>query len=135
MKENEKWILWNPTKIECGSAFSVEIFQEEDATRFTLNCKNGIVDVWFFCLVPIYLYSVEGIRMATWAPVQEKENDRFYFTKWFLYKVENSEFLDWAIKEGCGFYSKEDLTHFCIVTENDVVDILAMGEPLIFMRK
>ncbi len=37
--------------------------------------------------------------MAAYVPVQEKNNDKHYFNKWFLYKVENSDFIKWAAKE------------------------------------
>ncbi len=134
MNKDEKWTAWNPTNIAGDPAYYVEIFQEEEATRFTLDCEHKIIDVLFYGFVPIYLYSVEGIRMATWASIQEKEHDRFYFQKWFLYRIENSDFLDWAIKEGCGFYKKEEFMHYCIVTQDDVVDILANCEPVIVVR-
>lgn len=55
--------------------------------------------------------------------------DRFFFRKWFLYKIENSDYLGWALKEACGYYTEKELTHYCIVTEHEVVDILAMCEP------
>ena len=73
--------------------------------------------------------------MAAYMLVQEKNNDRAYLGKWFLYKIENSDFMKWAVKESCGFYSEEDLLHFCIVTENDIVDILSLGEPTVVVRE
>lgn len=84
MSKDEKWTAWNPTNIAGDPAYYVEIFQEEETTRFTLDCEHKIIDVLFYGFVPIYLYSVEEIRMATWASIQEKEHDRFYFQKWFL---------------------------------------------------
>ena len=138
MHENEDWIVWNPQNINAeivSGAYDVEIANEEDNLRFTVYCENSIVDVCFHCVVPMYLYSDEGMRMAAYMPVQEKNNDRAYLGKWFLYKIENSDFMKWAVKESCGFYSEEDLLHFCIVTENDIVDILSLGEPTVVVRE
>ena len=47
---------------------------------------------------------------------QEKYNDKFYFRKNPVYKVENSLLIKWVLIESCGFYSETDLTHYCIVT-------------------
>jgi hypothetical protein len=38
------------------------------------------------------------------------------------------------MKESCGYYSEADLMHFCIVTEQNIVDILAMCEPEFIVR-
>lgn len=138
MHDNENWIVWNPKNIntkKVSGAYDVETLTDENARKFIVYCENHTVDVYFHCHVPIYLYSDEGIRMASYMPVQEKHHDKAYFNKWFLHKVENSDFIQWAVKESCGFYSEEELLHFCIVTSNDVVDILSSGEPDIIVRE
>lgn len=124
--KNEEWILFNPLNLPRRQAFSVEIIQGENTT-FAVECENCSVNLVFDCFVPVYLYSYEGIRMATYAPVQEKYNDRYFFTKWFIYEIKNSSFFKWAMTECGGLY--HNLRHFCIVTADDVVDILACGEP------
>ena len=135
MHENQTWIVYNPQNIEgISGAYDVEILREEDSLKFTVYCENKTVDVYFRCNVPMYLYSDEGMRMAAYIPLQEKNNDKHYFNKWFLYKVENSDFIRWAAKESCGFCFEEKLFHFCIITDNDVVDILSMGEPEIIIK-
>lgn len=131
--KNEKWILWNPLNIESCQAFSVEIKQEKSGTVFKVECENQFVNIIFDGFIPIYVYSDEGIRMATYIRVQEKNNDRYYFTKWFLYKIENSDFLKWAMAECYNLYEICGYKHFCIVTENEVVDILSSFEPQIIV--
>lgn len=133
LHENEKWILWNPLNIESCRAFSVEIKQEENGTVFKVECENQFVNLIFDGFIPIYVYSDEGIRMATYMPVQEKNNDRYYFKKWFLYKIENSDFLKWAMAECYNLHENRGYEHFCIVTENEVVDILSSFEPKIIV--
>lgn len=128
LHENENWILYNPLNLPPCKAFSVEIIQKEN-TVFSVECDNCFVNLVFDCFVPVYLYSYEGIRLATYAPIQEKNNDRYYFTKWFLYKIENSSFIKWAMSECFGLYQNHNLLHFCIVTADDVVDIIASCKP------
>lgn len=129
LHENEKWILYNPLNMEYCQAFSVEIKQEDIGTVFTVECENQFVNIIFDCFVPIYVYSDECMRMATYMPVQEKYNDKYYFRKWFFYKIENSDFFNWAMSECYNLYENYQLKHFCIVTQNDVIDILASSEP------
>ena len=131
LHKDEKWILWNPLNIPNCQAFSVEITQEDSGTNFLVECENQFISLLFEGFIPIYVYSDEGIRMATYMPVQDKNNDKYYFTKWFLYKIEDSDFMKWAIQESCGFYEKNELQHFCIVTSTEVVDILSFVEPTI----
>lgn len=85
MKENENWLVWNPTNIEGGPAFSVQVIQNDEATKFLVGCESRVIDIVFYGSVPMYSYSIEGIRMLAWATVQEKKTDRFFFRKWFLY--------------------------------------------------
>ena len=135
LHQNDNWILWNPDNIESCAAYSAQITQDENEMRVAVDCTDQIIDVIFEGFVPIYVYSDEGIRMATYMPVQEKNNDKFYFRKWFLYEVKNSDFMSWALKESCGFYLEKDLMHFCIVTANDVIDILTTAAPKIVIRE
>lgn len=131
LHKDENWIPWNPLNILGCQAFSVEIKQTDCGTDFWVKCENQTVSLLFEGNVPMYVYSDEGIRMASYAPVQEKNNDKYYFRKWFLYKIENSDFIKWSIQESCGLCEIYGLQHFCIVTQNEVVDILSSVEPTI----
>ena len=131
MKSNENYIVWNPDNIASCVADYVEINEDEDELSFAVNCEECVITVSFSGIVPIYVYSEEGIRMMSWSIVQEKNKDRFYFAKWPIYKVENSCLIRWALLESCGFYSEDALTHYCIVTDQEIVDIISMCEPKI----
>lgn len=120
---------YNPFDISECRAFSSEISIDKEGLHVILDCDIGKIELCFSGNVPAYLYSVEGIRVSSWAKVQEDTNDKYYFRKWFLYKIDNSDFLKWAIKESCGFYSEKELTHYRIVTGTDVIDILSSCMP------
>lgn len=136
LHRNEEWVKFDPQNIT-GTFYAcyTEITKEEDAMKFTVICEKHIIEILFYGLTPIYMWSDEGMRMATYMPIQEEKHDKKYFQKWFLYKVYNSDFMSWALKESCGFYQENELLHFCIITENDVVDILSTTEPEIVIRK
>ena len=130
MENKEKWIIYNPTKLTVCNVYSGEVCQDDDGFHVMLKCDIGKVEILFRGLVPTYTYSVEGLRMDTWAPIQEKNNDKMYFRKWFIFKIEYSNYIQWALKESCGFYSERELSHYRIVTNYEIIDILSLGEPL-----
>lgn len=130
----ENWIKWNPDKIPEGEFIVIDYIQNKDGTKFVLDDGNSIVEILFDGITPIVRSSVEGIRMRTWGEVQKKYNNKFFFRNWFLYKVENSRLSKWAEEESCGFYISEQLTHYCIVTSEEVIDILSTFEPTILVK-
>jgi hypothetical protein len=69
--------------------------------------------------------------MRTWGEIQLKNSDKYFFRNWFLFQVENSKLSRWAAEESCGFYEEEELKHFCIVTSEELIDILASFDPTV----
>jgi len=133
MKEN--WIRWNPDNLPDGKYFVTDFVQNTDGTKICIvdeaPIENCNIEVFFDGVTPIARTSIEGIRMRTWGEVQEKYNDKLFFRNWFFYKVENSKLTEWVEEESCGFYKKENLIHFCIVTGEDIIDIISTFEPTI----
>ena len=134
MNMRETWIAWNPTNLPMCHAYSAVIHQDDLGFHIVIDCDIGKVEILFPGLVPTYTYSVEGIRMATWAPMQVENNDEKFFTKWFIFKIEDSSYINWALQESCGFYTADELSHYRIVTSYEVIDILSIGDPQ-FYRK
>ncbi len=130
----ENWLKWNPTNIPEGEFIVTDYIQNKDGTKFILDDENSAVEILFDGITPIVRSSVEGIRMRTWGEVQQKYDDKFFFRKWFLYKVENSKLSKWAEEESCGFYVSDQLTHYCIVTSEEIIDILSPFEPTIIVK-
>lgn len=127
MKEN--WVIWNPLNLPKGNYVVTEFLQNTDGTKITLSDESNNISILFDGITPLIRTSIEGIRMRTWGEVQQKYNNKYFFRNWFFYKVENSKLAKWAEEESCGFYVSEKLLHFCIVTGEDVIDILSTFEP------
>lgn len=51
--------------------------------------------------------------------------------EWGLFKTTDSSFINWIIEESGGRYSKGELLHFIVVTQNDIVDVIALEEPIV----
>jgi hypothetical protein len=48
-----------------------------------------------------------------------------------IYRVKNSEFIARYLKDSLRGYSKNELTHFSIVTGDQCIDVIALTEPRI----
>jgi hypothetical protein len=46
-----------------------------------------------------------------------------------LYAVKNSEFLAWFSMESSGKYADRQILHYCMLTENSVIDVLSAAPP------
>ena len=75
------------------------------------------LEIIFSGIVLNYMYSEQGTRMMSWSIAQEKYNDKLYFRKNPVYKLENLLLIKWILIESGDFYLETDLTHYCIVTE------------------
>lgn len=48
-----------------------------------------------------------------------------------FYEVAESEFVAWYVAQGYGVRKGADIRHFTILTQNDVIDVLALSQPVI----
>ncbi len=128
---NEEWVKWNPTEVPNGKYIVTKFIQDAEGVKLILDDEINLVEI-FFDGVPVMMRSSdEGVRMRTWGEVQIKYQDKFFFRDWFLYIVNNSKLTSWVLEESCGFYDNSEIIHYCIVTQDDVIDILATFEPQI----
>ena len=49
----------------------------------------------------------------------------------FFFEVKNSELIKWCVQESCEFYENNQLKHYCIVTSEEMIDIVSTFEPII----
>lgn len=132
MKEKQNWIKYNPTNIKFEGAYSAFPKHTEEGIKFVIDCEDGNnLEVSFDGFIPAYNYAIEGLKIETWGLIQQQNNDKSFFKKWFLYKIENSDFLKCSVEESGGYYLEEELSHYCIVTQSSLIDILATSKPKI----
>ncbi|MGQ5525320.1 hypothetical protein ACUHMQ_18945 [Chitinimonas sp. PSY-7] len=48
-----------------------------------------------------------------------------------LYKVDNSEFIEWFHKQSYGIRSDDQISHYSIFASNDVIDVIAFDLPVL----
>lgn len=79
--------------------------------------------------------TIEGLRMRTWGNVQLKYNDKSIFRNSFFFEVKKSDLVKWCVRESCGFYEEHQLKHYCIITSEELIDIIASFEPILRILK
>jgi hypothetical protein len=131
MDTQEEWVKLQQHKIPEGQFVVTRLVQDSDGTRIILDDDKNIIEIFFDGVPFLIRIATEGIRMRTWSEIQLKYQDKLFFRNWFFYQVQNSKLVEWAIGESCDIYDSEQLTHYCIVTSEELIDILASFEPII----
>ena len=135
MREN--WIqILKPDDFPKGGYFVVTDFRQNvDGMKIVLEDERDyVVEILFDGYPELTRISYEGERMRTWMEVQKKYQDQNFFADWFFYKVENSKLSQWIEEESYTSLLAEDFTHYCIITGDNVVDIVSSIEPAIVCK-
>lgn len=122
----EKWIEYNKNKIMRGAYEVIEVVQNAKGTKIQLESETHTIIVMFEFVDAIRICD-EGRRIKTYNEcngIQEYRKD-FYGNPIFI--VGNSEFNAWIIEESVGIYT--NLSHYAIVTQNDIIDVLSAQPP------
>ena len=128
---SEEWIKIIRNDIPDGEYIVTNFVQNINGTKIMLDDGGHIVDIFFDGIPVLSRNTIEGIRMRTWGNVQLKYNDKFIFRKSFFFEVKNSELIKWCVQESCEFYENNQLKHYCIVTSEEMIDIVSTFEPII----
>jgi len=128
---NEEWVKLEREIIPEGHFIVTKFVQNVDGVKIALDDEKNLIEI-FFDGIPLLIRSAtEGIRMRTWSEIQLKYQNKYFFKNWFFYQIHNSELSKWAIEESCGFYDEKQITHYCIVTSEEFIDILTTFKPSI----
>lgn len=131
----EEWIRLEQDVIPEGKYIVTCLIQNADGTKVVLDDEKTVVEISFDGIPSLVRSATEGIRMRTWSEVQLKYQNKFFFQNSFFYQVQNSKLSKWAREESCNFYEEEQLMHYCIVTSEEVIDILAGFKPTVKISK
>lgn len=122
----ERWICYGTGKMPTGVYEVIKVLQDCSGTEIVIESEEHRV-VIKFGFVDALRVSDEGRRIRTYNEITEVQNYRKDFNGIPLYKVLNSEFYRWVVKESVGFY--EDFTHYTIITKNDIIDVISSYPP------
>ena len=131
----EKWIKIDKFDIPKGEFVVTKFTQDYRGTTIELDDEKNIIEIFFDGIPVLLRNTVENARMRTWGEVQLMYHNKFFFRNIFLYEVQNSKLVQWLVEESCNFYEKNVLTHYCITTIEEVIDIIATFEPTVKVIK
>ena len=129
LENQEQWLKWNPSKLPEGDYTVISFTQDLEGTKIILENEKNIVKVFFDGIILLARISDEGMRIQTVGEILYKKCDDYFFRGWFLYRIENSKLSDWVTEESGGIYNSSELIHICIVTDENVIDIISTFEP------
>lgn len=127
----EEWIKLEQYGIPKGEFIATELIQDCEGTKVVLDDEKDRVEIFFDGIPVLVRNTVEGMRMGTWGAVQSKYADQSFFRDTILFEVKNSKLVQWCVEESCGFYEADELKHYCVVTGEELVDIVAAFEPTV----
>lgn len=127
----EEWIKLKQYEIPDGKFIVTNFVQNSDETKILLDDERIMVEVLFDGIPLLVRNAVENIRMRTWSKVQLKYCDKSIFRNTFFFEVKNSKLIKWVMEESCGFYDESQLKHYCIVTTEEMIDVIATFEPVV----
>jgi len=131
----EEWIRLEQAVIPEGQFIVTSMIQNLEGAKIVLDDENTVVEIFFDGIPSLIRVATEGIRMRTWSEVQLKYQNKFFFQNRFFYQVQNSKLSKWAMEESCNFYEEDQLIHYCIVTNDEIIDVLSAFKPMVKVSK
>lgn len=132
---SEEWIEIIRSDIPEGKYIVTRFVQDLDGTKILLDNGEHNIEVFFDGIPVLVRNTIEGLRMRTWGNVQLKYNDKSIFRNSFFFEVKKSDLVKWCVRESCGFYEEHQLKHYCIITSEELIDIIASFEPILRILK
>ena len=131
---DEKWTAWNPVEIPEGKYELIRLEQNWDGLQLVFDDERYKVEVTYKEKFLAFRSCDEGDRWKTVSTVLA-DNDGKFFKNKLLFKVENSEYKKWFQSENYAKWDESDYEHHAFVTANDIIDVLAFGEPTVKVEK
>ena len=128
---SKEWIKWEPfvPGIEGNYRFD-NISDNENGFKLVISQLNSEkkLEITFVNSIWAYKRTSESFRQNLFNILSEKYGDDFY-TEWSFFKVTESDYLQWLSVESNTVTDQLKLSHFVIMTIDDVIDIAANYEP------
>ena len=128
---NENWVKWEPIS---------DLYEKYDLISFDYNInglkitlldeikKESKIQLKFKNSIDSCRVTYENNREKIFFALKDKYGSSFYL-KWTFFKVHNSEYLKWLSDESYTVTDYFNLTHFCIISSESIIDIIASYEP------
>jgi len=127
----ERWSRWLPLNNLAKNYYLDSISDDIQELKFVLSEANNEkrkLHITFDNSVYSYRTNYETFRLKLIYNLDKLYGSEF-FINWPLFKIHNSEYLQWFSKQSHGKIDSLPLTHFAILSVESFIDILAEREP------
>lgn len=109
---------WSGTRVEL---FSMVL----DQHGLTLTASNADTEIVINFKSMAFRQMDEGDALTI--PWDQVEGGK----QFFIGTVQESAYVDWFIRQSYGIHIKEELTHYVLAFNNDIVDVIAYKPPTV----
>jgi hypothetical protein len=129
----EEWIQWKPIEKLSSKYYIDSVIDMIDSFKIILsNAKSEKekIEIIFFEGVDAYTRVEESFRVKVIHELDKKYGTEFY-GDWTFFKVNNSEYIKWLSDQSYEWSDTRQFTHFCLVTADAILDVIADYEPTV----
>ncbi|MHC8514730.1 hypothetical protein [Sporosarcina sp. ITBMC105] len=116
--------LYNDTFIDSKEGIILEFSDKKDKNKFVVKFEDGVLS---------YRNTDEGSLLKKLNYLDQQYGTDFY-SEWTLFKVTNSEYINWFLDECSGIYEQNQVEHYVFFTPNDIIEILTTYTPSVVIR-
>ncbi|MBP9765010.1 hypothetical protein KBD08_01615 [Candidatus Babeliales bacterium] len=128
----EEWSHWHPIAHIDGKFFIEDFHMSYKGIEIKLCSakKDKKIEILFFNGADAYKCTNESWAFDIFAILTKKHGDDFY-ANWSFFKIINSNYAKSLSLTSCGLSNDTNFDHFCIVGNDEIIDILARYEPTV----
>jgi len=124
----EKWTQWKPLEDSSGKYTIDSFVWSESGISILLSSTQNLkkLEIKFEDFVDTYRRTDIIFCPKRLADISSRYGAEFYIN-WTFFKITNSKYIDWIIEKSY----KREFIHFCIIGNNEILDIVNSYEPKI----
>ena len=135
---NQQWIQWKPSSLNLDGNYNTsQVIDTPDCFKILITkvTELQLIEITFNTSVWAYRRTSESFRQNIFKELSLTYGNDFYIN-WSFFKItEGSSYLKWLDTESCGISDELNLTHYVIMTLDDIFDVVANYEPEIKITK
>ena len=126
----ENWTHWKPTTNVSGRFIIISLILTYDDLTIELSAEDNDtkIKIIFHGNIDAYRCTNESFCSLIFNDLSKKYGDAFY-SNWSFFQITNSEYAKSLSEKSGGWSDEFTFRHFCIIGDDEVVDILARYEP------
>lgn len=128
----EEWTRWEPTQ-DLSARFVIDALTlSHDGLIVKLSAENSTkkIEIIFDDSLDGHRYTNESFCFKIFSDLSDRYGTEFY-RSWSFFIITNSEYVQWLSQKSFGYAGEFSFKHFCIVGDDDILDIVARYQPTV----